>query len=838
MAPAAKGFISQTLRRWRPRPRDRCLRRLTMLRHASLLAVILVGLGAGLAAATPARDVADHRRAVALAREGKLEPAVALLDDVRRRAPDYAPAAQDAVIVLGWAGRHEEALRLFDSLRAPVPTYVIGAAARSARDLRDYDRALRLYRDATAREYRGGDPTPFVAGEVLVLADANRGDVAVNRADADLTRRKRSADVLEAAAYAELRAGRPFDALSRTNAVLQIEPERRESLRRRALLLSIVGAPEQALEQALARRKLFTAAEIRELEGDAAAAMVRRGPLPTESEATRFVAIDKAIARLDALIERWRGEGAEAEPNIRRARLDRLIALRDRARMRDVIAEYEALGADELPAYIRKAAAGAYLHLRRPERARDLYRGVLRESPDDFDATRGLIYSLVETERFDEALTIVDDIDGRQGPWLWLKGAAEPEPNERKLETETLAANLRLYADRLGEAQERFETMSAIAPSNARLRAGLANTYLARGWPRRAAEEAAHGLAHDPEDRDLALARGNAELRRRDWRAAEATQAELAGRFPEDSGVEKLQRDWRLSRMGELRVVAGPTFSSGTGTGTGDGFAVESTLYAPPVAQAWRPFATGRIARSRVAEGTVLLRQLGAGLEWRQLDYEASLQASLADFGPSRAGLRGTIGWTPGDSWSFGAFGEIFAADTPLRALKNGITANALGVAATWRRDEGLSVRGAVQALDFSDGNLRLDATLRGQHRLHSTPSLSIDGAMTFGLVSNSDPGGPYFAPRRAMSAAPELAVQHTLMRRYETSWTHRLVVAPGVSWQEDFGTSFTPEVRYEHRWRPTDTLEIALVGRFSRPVYDGQPENVFAAVLELSWRF
>jgi len=812
-----------------------------MLRLIRILIALLLGLVAGpVTAATSARDSAEHRRAVGLARDGQLEPAIALLEAVRRRSPGFAPAAHDSVVVLGWAGRHEQALRLFETLPSPVPTYVVGAAARSARDLRDYDRALALYRDAVGREHRtrGGDQTPYVAGEVLVLADANRGDVAVNRADADITKRRRTVDVMEAAAYAEERAGRPFDALARTNAVLQLDPERRDSLRRRVFLLSEIGAPEQALEQAQARIKLFSPAELRGLEGDAAAAMVRRGPLPAVSERERFDAIDKAIARLDSLIARWRRDGNEADANIRRARLDRLSALRDRVRMREVVDEYEVLGGDQLPDYIRKAAASAYLHLRQPERARDLYRSVLTETPEDFEATRGLVYALVETERFDEALSIIDDIDGREGPWLWLKGAAEPEPNPRKLETEALAASIRLYADRLGEAQERFEQMSAIAPSNSRLRAGLANTYLARGWPRRAQAEAHHGLAHEPEDRDLAIARGAAELRRRDWRAADATQAELGHRIPEDSGVEKLQRDWRVSRMAELRVVAGPSFASGGNVNGGDGFAIDSTLYAPPIAHAWRPFATGRVAQSRVTEGTILLRQLGAGLEWRQSEFDASVQASLAEFGSTRAGLRGAVGWSPSDTWSAAAFGEIFAADTPLRALKNGITANALGVASTWRRGESFSLRGALQALDFSDGNLRIDANLRGQHRLYTTPTLTIDGALTFGLVANSDPGGPYFAPRRAISTAPEIAVQHTLMRRYEMAWSHRIVVAPGVFWQQDFGAAFTPELRYEHRLRTSDTFEIGLVGRVSRPVYDGQPERVLAFAVELIWKF
>ncbi|MBM3524591.1 MAG: poly-beta-1,6 N-acetyl-D-glucosamine export porin PgaA, partial [Alphaproteobacteria bacterium] len=781
-------------------------------------------------------------RAIALARDGQLEHALALLEEIRRRSPGFAPAAHDSVVVLGWAGKHAEALRVYESLKPPVPTYVVGAAARNARDLRDYDRALALYREATGREHgtRGGDPTPFVAGEVQTLADADTGDVAINRADADLKLRKQTIEVMEAAAYAEERAGRPFDALRRTNAVLRIDPERRESLRRRVFLLSAVGAPEQALEHAIAHRKHFSDKEFRGIEGDAAAAMVRRGPLPAASEAQRFEAVDIAIARLDELIARWRTQGPEAAPDIRRARLDRMIALRDRVRMAEVIAEYEAFGSEALPAHIRRTAASAYLHQRRPVAARDLYRSVLREEPDDFEAARGLIYALVETEHFREAQEIADALDEREGPWLWLKGAVDPEPNARKLVTETLAASLRLYADRLGEAQERFERMTSIAPNNSRLRAGLAGTQLARGWPRRAGEEAELGLAQDPEARDLAVARATASLRRRDWRSADTQQAELGERFPEDTNVQKLQRDWQISQMAELRIVAGVSTSRANGTSatSSRGVSVESTLFAPPIDYAWRPFATGRLARAHVTEGTIILRQIGAGLEWRRRDYEASVQGGIAEFGRTRGTMRGALGWSPSDTWSFAAYGELFAADTPLRALRNNITANAAGGSATWRRDESAMIRSTVQAMDFSDGNLRFDGSVRGVHRLYTSPHFWIDGGLGIGATTNSDPGGPYFAPRSAAYATPEVSVQHLLMRHYERSWTHKLTVAPGAFWQQDHGTSFTPEIRYEHRIKPMDTLEIGLIGRFHRPVYDGNPEHVWGGAVEINWKF
>ncbi|MGL1400203.1 hypothetical protein ACSTI4_24760, partial [Vibrio parahaemolyticus] len=66
----------------------------------------------------------------------------------------------------------------------------------------------------------------------------------------------------------------------------------------------------------------------------------------------------------------------------RRLRLDRLVALRDRVRMKEAMEEAEALSADgPLPAYADQAYADALLYMRRPAAAREAYRRVLAESP-------------------------------------------------------------------------------------------------------------------------------------------------------------------------------------------------------------------------------------------------------------------------------------------------------------------------------------------------------------------------------------------------------------------------------------------------------------------------
>src|SRR3546814_6913858 len=95
--------------------------------------------------------------------------------------------------------------------------------------------------------------------------------------------------------------------------------------------------------------------------------------MPSRNEAERFVVADRAIARLDTLIARWRTEGDGAPEDIRRARLDRILAYHARFRMRDAVAEYESLRAQgvTVPPYVLAGVASAYLYLRQPAIARD-----------------------------------------------------------------------------------------------------------------------------------------------------------------------------------------------------------------------------------------------------------------------------------------------------------------------------------------------------------------------------------------------------------------------------------------------------------------------------------
>ena len=94
--------------------------------------------------------------------------------------------------------------------------------------------------------------------------------------------------------------------------------------------------------------------------------MVRWGADTRPSEpAQRFDGTDAAIARLDKLLADLPRPPAEAATR-RRLLLDRLVALRDRVRMKEVVKEGHALcSGGPLPPYAEEAYADALLYLRR-----------------------------------------------------------------------------------------------------------------------------------------------------------------------------------------------------------------------------------------------------------------------------------------------------------------------------------------------------------------------------------------------------------------------------------------------------------------------------------------
>src|SRR5262245_51517435 len=96
-----------------------------------------------------------------------------------------------------------------------------------------------------------------------------------------------------------------------------------------------------AYEFARAAPQTFSAVELRPLASDSAAARVRWASLSSPDPAVRNTDSDRALAELDRQITAFTADGPDARGDVLTSRFNRMVALFDRGRTADVIAEYE-----------------------------------------------------------------------------------------------------------------------------------------------------------------------------------------------------------------------------------------------------------------------------------------------------------------------------------------------------------------------------------------------------------------------------------------------------------------------------------------------------------------
>ncbi len=296
-------------------------------------------------------------------------------------------------------------------------------------------------------------------------------------------------------------------------------------------------------------------------------------------------------------------------------------------------------------------------------------------------------------------------------------------------------------------------------------------------------------------------------------------------------------RSWETHRLRELRAGAAYADNSGAEPASEE-LRLESTLFSSPFLTHYRAFAGWSWSRADFPEGEGIYRRYGIGLEYRGRDLEGTLeisanQADGDDLGLALAGRRHL-----GDHWSIPFAAELFSRDTPLRALRNGIDADALRLGVDYLRNESGQWGISGQWMDFSDDNRRIQLSGYVRERLLSRPHYKLDARLDLGNGFNSESDGPYFSPERDFSAELTLDNRWLLYRRYDFSFGHRLALSGGGYWQRDFGGHPVASLLYEHNWQAHDRLALDYGAVWRRRVYDGVGETGLEYFLRLGWRF
>jgi biofilm PGA synthesis protein PgaA len=555
----------------------------------------------------------------------------------------------------------------------------------------------------------------------------------------------------------------------------------------------------------------------------------------------RFVDSDRALAASAELRAALAGAGQTQTPAEYRALFDEIVALRDRMRMKEVIARYEALLARRVqpPPYVVGAAADAYLHEREPARASVLYRAALAALPAGQTEPGwqiGLFYAYLESEDFAHAQALIDRLAAQARADLKRPAALAEPDRTRAFEVRITQGLSRLFADDPRAAEQLLDEVLGEAPGNISAATTRATVHAARGQPRAAEAMFRRLLVDGPEDLGARIGHAETLLTLRQYEQAAQAIASLSEEDPENHGVQRVADAWHAHNRWALILDGELARGESVVTGNRE-YSSEAYLYAPPFAYRYRAYLHAFNAEAEFDRVTATRRRLGFGLERRAPDWELAgeLSQDLNGGGPG-IGLRAV--YEPADAWRLGLGYSSDSDEVPLKAEANDIRASALSLGASYSPHETRRLSAAASHMPFDDGNERTAINMGWFERLLTGPryKLDLDGSLYASRNTRTDV--PYFSPRQDVSFDLTFENHWLTWRRYEHSFTQRLALTAGDYWQEGFGSGPILGLRYEHEWEHArwQTLRYG-VGILNRP-YDGQQETRSYLYLTLHWRF
>lgn len=797
-------------------------------------------------AAAPARPAwyAEHDAAVRQARNGNTADALVTLRRLYQQHGDDKSVVRDYLAVLSWDGGHDqEVVRLYKQIPDDTHDYVLQAAGKSYRNLNKPDEAREVY-------VKGLRVNPasdvYAAGLIHSTTEAGYAEDAMAESDSNLNRYGPRIEVLLAAGNAADQFDQNEAAIRYYESAVRVAPKNAQAIQGLARAYSRAGKPEMSLKLAEEHPGLMSNDEYRFLQSDVAANMIREGMnAPTEAE--RYTVTDRAITMLNSHIEKWSAEGPEAQKDVIRERLDRIIALRNRNLMQEVVVQYHKLQDDHItiPPYVLSSVGDAYMYLHEPEKARDIYLEVLKSDPKNYDVRRQLVYAYGECNQYHEAYQTADELAADQPYWVNIDGQKNPAINPKRANAELLAGAVRTYAGEVSDGGMRIIPVTAAAPNMTSTREALGNLYQAKGWNRQALEQYQTATTmNGGHDIGAEVGEAGSLLQLQHYREAEAKTNDLVKRMPESLAVQRAQRDEEIHNMAEIQVRAGYAFRPMTTQNVtgGEAYGIDTLLYSPPIGYNWRIFGGEFYTHQNEPnhEGSIGFSRSTIGAEYRNGPWTASLAPTYNHYNDTqRFGGAGDVTYSIDDQWTVAGAGELFSRDTPLRAMNAGTTASFVGGHATWRQDEARQVRFGGDIMPFSDGNFRSGVDGDYTQQLYTAPNFKIDGLVSAAESQNTkDNNRPYYNPSRDLIGLIGPRATHTIYQRYSTLWQHSLTLQPGVYWEEHYGSDAAFRARYEQRLFLSNTFEAGAGVNYSRQSYDGNPENDVSLTFDLTDRF
>lgn len=626
---------------------------------------------------------------------------------------------------------------------------------------------------------------------------------------------------------------RYYDSFVNYQKALELNPKCNDALRGLVRMLDRLGLPYLAYRYMEKNPKIFNKNYIYRLKKDKIAFKIRWGEMNLPDNKNRFKETDEALKKLDSLISNSKTKMKNENFNILKARFDKIVALRDRYYMKEVIKEYKKLKKENIniPYYTLSAVADAYLYNKKPEQALKCYTEALKKHPKDFESKLGVFYCYVEMFKLNKAIKWIDKVNANQP--VWIKGKFE---NPNKVDSATAAALARYFADYMNEAQKRFEKMCSIAPANVDLRATLASVYKDRGWGRKAIKKCDFAITYNPKNKSANLIKALALLDIQKFRKSEKIINGLYKKYPEDLQVQRAKKLFDIYKNRyELTVEA--VFGASNGINYGKNYYhVETKLYSKPINYNYRVYLLGYYSKGTVEEGKEIYKRLGLALEYKKSNLTSNIGiVKNKNVNKNSWFIDGKYFFT--DKWIlFGKY-ESYAQNTPLRALKNNIYANRFDVVLTYRSSESRQTDIEFEKMDFNDSNIRRSISLSHYERLVTGPYYKLNTTFSYAISSNTKQDAVYFNPERDRYIGVDFENIWHLYRRYSNAFSHVLGISIGNYWIENYSSHSVWAIRYEHRWDIGDSFNL-IYGITRSKNYYGDIEYDTSFYFSLDRRF
>jgi biofilm PGA synthesis protein PgaA len=773
---------------------------------------------------------ANYDAVIQAARQGQSDLAIKQLRSWHAASPQDKRIVYDLAALLDSSGDYEGALEFAQPILQPdSPAYAVKAIAHAARMKGNPKVAEAAYQMLVKKTPDDGDAHAGLA--YVWMADGRvqeaRSYLVGHLPPTAAQYQRHDVPVLVALAEVDEQRKEWLLAAEEYEQVLRLEPDFRYALRGRASAFSNAGMPYLAKRLADAHPDVFTADEKFRLENAATAQTIRFGQAQQNADEgrTRYASTDIALATNANVAREFGGKPA--------TQFDRLVALRNRSRMQDVVKLYESLRAENIavPGYAKFAVADAYMSLQQPEKARDLYLEGLQEakaqgSGDTFDTQVSLMHAYQEAEQQDQARALVDKLSAQTPKLLYpgIKGLETPNPDHARVQL--LSALLNMYNDRLADAEKSLAELRAKAPFNSDSRAAWASLQMAREHPRTAFDEFSLILVDTPTSVDAATSRADVMLSLNRFGEAKNEATRLTTEQPDNSQIQNLVR--KISHY-DRPVYRIDTVIGHGGANAGAESVVNASLYSAPLTASlgdrYRAFANVMRTSGKTRNGeTESLTRFGAGADYRYRDVTAEAGLTTTpDTGVTGATLG--LNWNWSDAWQGRASLDTNQIDLPAAAIQDGVKAKAMKLGLTWTLNESRQIGSELAHTEYSDGNDRDALRLDWKERWYANGQYKFDTETNFYTSRNSLTGRNYFNPTRDREFSVTAKNEWLTWRRYQSSFKQRAIVTLGQYAQEGFAQGSVADVHLEHEWNRDDVLGVQYgIGRSFHP-YDGGRE-------------